>query len=346
MTEEEQQYTLAQSALAAAAVAYATRFVGLFLTAPLSKPEWLKMLALIFPVIAGYQRQSAENARQFYDSQRAKFYPDLPRHDVFLVEPSFEEFTVSMEPFRVAMQQPNTRPSVVTQFGMGVARQVELAGRRQIVESVESDEAVAEVVELFEQEPEPPQLIVVRRNIVRRSPPPVPVQLEPERVPDLPPVRRSGLRLAVDNTRPVQGWARIATGRETCAWCLMLVSRGPVYKSAETAGALYDDDTVMAALAKDAEVTEFMNQWHIGCDCKVVPVFDANNWPGMDAQRRAEELWIQASKDAEDVPARVHLTGKNKGQPFTKNEEIILALRRRIERGEISPQDWAILRVA
>ena len=32
------------------------------------------------------------------------------------------------------------------------------------------------------------------------------------------------------------GWARVPTGSDTCAWCLMLASRGATYRTAETAG--------------------------------------------------------------------------------------------------------------
>lgn len=45
-------------------------------------------------------------------------------------------------------------------------------------------------------------------------------------------------------------FARIPTGK-TCAWCFMLASRGPVYKSADTAGAA--------------------KKYHSDCDCQPVP---------------------------------------------------------------------------
>lgn len=52
--------------------------------------------------------------------------------------------------------------------------------------------------------------------------------------------------------RPVR-FARVPTGPETCAFCIMLASRGFVYASKETAG-------------------EF-DHFHENCDCKVVPCF-------------------------------------------------------------------------
>src|SRR5699024_12870002 len=45
-------------------------------------------------------------------------------------------------------------------------------------------------------------------------------------------------------------FARVPVGK-TCAWCFMLASRGPVYKSAKTAGAA--------------------GQYHAQCDCQPVP---------------------------------------------------------------------------
>lgn len=46
-------------------------------------------------------------------------------------------------------------------------------------------------------------------------------------------------------------YARVPTGEETCDFCIMLASRGPVYHSEESAGA-YD-------------------HYHANCDCRIVP---------------------------------------------------------------------------
>lgn len=47
-------------------------------------------------------------------------------------------------------------------------------------------------------------------------------------------------------------WARVPTGEETCDFCIMLASRGPVYLSEESAGG--DPD-----------------HYHPHCDCRIVP---------------------------------------------------------------------------
>ena len=51
-------------------------------------------------------------------------------------------------------------------------------------------------------------------------------------------------------------WARVPSGAKTCAFCEMLASRGYVYTSQQTAGAL--------------------SQWHDHCDCSIVPQWDQN----------------------------------------------------------------------
>ena len=64
-------------------------------------------------------------------------------------------------------------------------------------------------------------------------------------------------------------WARVPTGAETCTFCLMLASRGFVYRSKESAGAL--------------------NHWHPHCDCRIVPGFEGVEIEGYDP----DELYRQ-----------------------------------------------------
>ena len=70
-------------------------------------------------------------------------------------------------------------------------------------------------------------------------------------------------------------WARVPTGRETCAFCWMLASRGPVYTSREAAAG--------------------MRAWHDRCDCQVVPVFDRDTWEGRETFLTARRLWTEAT---------------------------------------------------
>lgn len=114
---------------------------------------------------------------------------------------------------------------------------------------------------------------------------------------------------AIESDPVVQGWTRVAGGIESCAFCTMLISRGPVYTSAENAG-LDADDTSAVELWRQIDTAEtprqrqlaqaafdeLMTRWHPNCDCKVVPVFDRANWPGRDAFLVAQRLWANATK--------------------------------------------------
>ncbi|GGM64726.1 hypothetical protein GCM10012275_39160 [Longimycelium tulufanense] len=125
-----------------------------------------------------------------------------------------------------------------------------------------------------------------------------------------------------DPLRP--GWARVATGRETCAFCLMMISRGPVYSRAEYAGLDIEDSTAIQLWRRQdlTAIDELMNRWHPGCDCKAVPVFSRQNWSGRDAYLAAERLWARVTKG---------YSGK----------DALNALRRALDAGEIDPADFA-----
>ena len=119
------------------------------------------------------------------------------------------------------------------------------------------------------------------------------------------------------------GWARVATGAETCSWCLMLVSRGPVYQFASSAGLDLDDSSALESYREDnEEYSDLMGQWHPNCDCKVVPVFDRDEWPGKEASDKALDLWIEYTRGY-------------------SGREAINAFRRAIERGDVVVPDLA-----
>lgn len=69
-------------------------------------------------------------------------------------------------------------------------------------------------------------------------------------------------------------FARVDPYGETCAFCRLLISRGPVYLS-QTSGAF---------------------QSHPDCTCVAVPVFDLDaDWPGKDQFLEAEEQYARAT---------------------------------------------------
>ena len=89
-------------------------------------------------------------------------------------------------------------------------------------------------------------------------------------------------------------FARVTSGRNTCAFCLMLAGRGAVYWSRESAGAF--------------------NEWHRHCTCKVVPSYSGDKWETLveghdprDAKRWSDR--IEAAKNARkaipDFPSNV-----------------------------------------
>lgn len=75
-------------------------------------------------------------------------------------------------------------------------------------------------------------------------------------------------------------YARVPSGEKTCAFCMMLASRGFVYKNAETAGMTED--------------------FHDKCDCQIVPEFGKGSAriPGYDPDAM-QEKYQEARKQAQ-----------------------------------------------
>lgn len=67
---------------------------------------------------------------------------------------------------------------------------------------------------------------------------------------------REVMQSAIDRDDEATGWARV-TDNDPCAWCAMLASRGPVYKSAKTAG----------------DPRKGGNTYHDACGCQAWPAF-------------------------------------------------------------------------
>lgn len=290
------EYATQQAAISAAVANYVMQFGQLIAKPALSIAEWLGILQLMFPEIQRKREESAELARLFYDSQRDEFHPELPRNDRFLEDYEFDWFVENMEPARQKMSQADSPDHGVGTLALRAVREVENAGRKQIIHAVEDDDAPSQVI---------------------------------------------------------RGWARIATGEETCAWCLMLCSRGPTYLGASNAGLKRNvtETETLAAFRDASDIQTFfddlegkMDEWHDGCDCKVIPVFKNEGWFGEDAAKRALELWKKASLKARDLPeGRVHKAGEKKGKPFTFNEDVINVLRSMLENGEIDTSEFAAL---
>ena len=310
MTPEE--YAAQQTLISAQTAAYVAQFGKFFLNQLLTAAEWLAFLQLLYPQVKQARDQSAELARTFYDSQRQLHVPEAGVNRQPLEHYQFDWFVQNMEPVRMLMVRENASPTAAGHLSAAAVREVENAGRRQIIGMVINDPGLATVTKLPTGKPGKPD------------------QGKPGTVTNL-----------------VRGWARVATGRETCAWCLMLVSRGPVYAKPGNAGLDLSATEAQQKIGLGTDVSEFMTQWHVGCDCKVVPVFRNNNWPGFEAQQTAEQHYITASRRASaelkanpDKKYYSHTLGR--WEPTTENRETVNQLRQMIESGEITT-DWAAI---
>lgn len=97
-------------------------------------------------------------------------------------------------------------------------------------------------------------------------------------------------------------YARVPSGSETCAFCLMLGSRGFVYSSARNAG--------------------FLNHYHDNCDCRVVP-----SWAEMMVEGYDPEAIYDQWQESIDAEARAR--AERKGTTFEEEKAHITSTYRK-----------------
>lgn len=349
-----EEYAALQALIAQQVVSYTSSFGKFFLQPVLPTRAWLELLGLLYPQVQQARERSADLARTFQDSQRALFHPELPTLARQLEPYEFQWFVQALEPVRKGMSAESSSQSDLAQLTLQVVHEVENAGRKQIIKGVQSDEAVRQKILEVQGDVIPAAYDPVSAPRVKPKPEPSPVleqavaQLD-EPVPVNPNVQMKPRPIA--DASLVQGWARVATGRETCAWCLMLISRGPVYTSAAKAGADLEDWLVAEKYAAGTDISQWMDEWHPGCDCLVVPVYDLNSWPGMSAASKAMELWVDAQLEADQIladnPDKLYYSQKEgRWLPTTAYRESLNVLRRSMERGDVSVADLAGLKAA
>jgi hypothetical protein len=275
---------------------YVLSFASFFVQPALSNTDWLNLLNLVWPQIVAGRTQAATSARTFYDSQRLAAHPYLTRNERPLEGSEFPTFVRDMEPARAKMAQENSAPNATALFAARASREVENAGRQQTIHAVENDDGLIEV-----------QKAQVAETAGRTD----------------------------SVTKIIRGWARVATGSHPCAWCLMLVSRGPVYMDASTAGLDLDSYSAQKFIAAGQDVSDYMQEWHTNCHCIVVPVFKTKSWPGQAAADKALKLWNEATTEGDQLIESGDARTKN------RNTEALNALRRRISRGEIDGSSYA-----
>ncbi len=111
-------------------------------------------------------------------------------------------------------------------------------------------------------------------------------------------VKRGGRDTIIANGRRDRRnprFARVPSGAKTCAFCSMLASRGFVYLSEQTAGAL--------------------GQYHADCDCEIVPSWDTSpKVEGYDPEVLYEDYEL-ARRQAGDDPTTADILAAMRRQP-------------------------------
>lgn len=87
------------------------------------------------------------------------------------------------------------------------------------------------------------------------------------------------------------GWARVLTGKDNCAFCIVLASRGPVYSSRHHASST-------SSKRWDKEGRQWANSYHDNCDCLVVPVYDSENWAGKAQSDKLYKIYEEVTREA------------------------------------------------
>lgn len=89
---------------------------------------------------------------------------------------------------------------------------------------------------------------------------------------------RQAMQRSIDADERATGWARVTDG-DPCAWCAMLASRGPVYKSAKTAG----------------DPRQGGNRYHDHCGCQAWPAF-TNDEPFIGIAEKLYDDWLRETR--------------------------------------------------
>lgn len=254
------EYAERQRGIVERTLGFVLRRLRPFLGLRVRPAEWGAILEDIFPEVSEARYESASLAREYYDDVRER--NDLPPNDIVLASYDLSWFKESMEPARTKFSKPDATETDLTEVASRVAKEVENGGRKTMIRGVQN-EPTEEPAADVQQVEDPDQ--------------------------DMPEGK-------------VRRWARVPTGRETCAFCYMLVSRGPVYLSARDAG-LEVTDTEAAQLYHKGDqesLNALMTRWHPNCDCKVVPVYDFDNWEGRDTYLKWKQIWADQGSGRED----------------------------------------------
>lgn len=267
MTYEE--YLAAVTAIAAALAATVTAISLPFQAIALTRSDWLSFLAATYPYVEQARWEIAGLSRRYYDSERATHVPPV-RLPIFgteeIIGPDGRpiRFEGDLEQFGLFYPRLNIN---LAPYEPDWYEEAMEAVVDELIKAGTTDNGLARVVS---------QTVKEAENGGRRT-----------------------AMWAVDDDPDVFGWARVEGNENigSCAFCAMLISRGPVYKRARQSGFNVNSEAVAVEKARQAEASgdgiplDLMTKWHPNCDCKVVPVFDPLNWQGRDMYLYYEKLW-------------------------------------------------------
>lgn len=107
---------------------------------------------------------------------------------------------------------------------------------------------------------------------------------------------RETIDTAVAEDKTCIGWVRVTDGNP-CAFCAMLASRGPAYKSRETAQGGRNRARMTGPQLTNVAYSERVGGYraHSHCGCTAEPVYSTDTeWPGRS--REFHELWQESTK--------------------------------------------------
>ena len=241
---------------------------------PITLDVWELIIRWLFRLAYPASQQTAYYARRLYDTERARVIPEAPPHAVDLATLPFKVFHRDMMALAPQIVGQELDEDKVSRIQMRTARAIENSGRWTIMHAAETPDPWIDGEEeslswMTEEETEKFTSKKLTRSEYKE------ILRNTER-------RRTGIK----------GWARIPTGAETCAWCLMLCSRGAAYRIGKTVGLKIEvRDFFRYEREGSFDPKEHMHQWHDNCDCKVVPVFDLDDWDGKDRADALYDMW-------------------------------------------------------
>lgn len=137
-----------------------------------------------------------------------------------------------------------------------------------------------------------------------------------------------------DKGQAVRGFARFDPRPPTCAFCAMMISRGPVY-DLDTAGFSGDKGRLERLILNDDPdaINDLMNKWHPDCTCIVVPVYKYSNYPSEAQEQEAFAIYDQGRKRAVQEAKRL---GKKLTTRLILNEMRKLIYNKNAEQDEVA----------